>query len=61
MLISCYRANTVLRTPAYAAAPPFQIEPAPPGFDLVLGADLVLGGDLEAYLRNVTEYKPLDR
>ena len=23
-------------------------------------ADLVLNGDLEAYLRNVTEYKPLD-
>ena len=24
-------------------------------------ADLVLNGDLEVYLRNVTEYKPLDR
>lgn len=24
-------------------------------------ADLVFNGDLEAYLRNVTEYKPLDR
>ena len=24
-------------------------------------ADLVLIGDLEVYLRNVTEYKPLDR
>lgn len=23
-------------------------------------ADLVFNGDLEAYLRNVTEYKPLD-
>ena len=24
-------------------------------------ADLILNGDLEVYLRNVTEYKPLDR
>ena len=24
-------------------------------------ADLVFNGDLEAYLRNMTEYKPLDR
>ena len=46
---------------AHSVASPFQIEPAPPGFDLVLGADPVLGGDLETYLRNVTEYKPLDR
>ena len=28
--------------------------------DTVGYADLVFNGDLEAYLRNVTEYKPLD-
>ena len=54
--IDCTAAeNEVARNMYECAEPDYLMNNDPVGY-----ADLVFNGDLEAYLRNVTEYKPLD-
>lgn len=54
--IDCTAAeNEVARNMYECSEPDYLMNNDPVGY-----ADLVFNGDLEAYLRNVTEYKPLD-